>query len=193
MPKYKLRLPARGDYLHDDSGSPWFIGETADEAHEFFADEWCSPTEWVHPVILRGHILYKAEIDAGDGHEDAEPGDTTFTITTQDSEQAMDRELRSDEVRAWLPGPPTPWWTYGPNAYTQESTYHATIERETLGTDYPSREAARAAVEQAVAERVEAWKREHPQFFRPLPEDENEATSEATKGAITSVHGASRC
>lgn len=172
MPKYKLRLPSAGDYLYSD-GDVWFIGDSAADAHEFFAEEWNDPTEWVHPVILAGHVLYKADVENGDGHDDAEPGDSTFSIVTQDSEVALTRELRPHEVRAWLTGAPRPWWSYGPNYGDPDATYHAEVAKKSIGDKFESREAARAAVEKATAEREEAWKAAHPAMYRPLPEDDD--------------------
>lgn len=168
MPKYKLRMPPEGDYLYSDDGT-WYIGKTAEAAHDFFADEW-DPTEWVYPVIIRGHILYKRDIDAGDGHEDAEPGDTTFWIVTQDTEKALAHECLPSEVMAWVRGTPRPWWTYGPNGYGENLTYHAKVGEDELG-NFETREAAEEAVKKLVKERVQEWKDAHPECYRPLPEE----------------------
>jgi hypothetical protein len=168
VPKYKLRLPSKGDYLYSDDGY-WFIGDTADEAFDFFREEMCEEdVEWVHPVILRGHVLYKADIDAGDCHEDAEPGDTTFFIVTDDAEKALAHELAPNEILAWVEGTPRPWWTYGPNGFGPDPTYHAHVGSDCLGEAFETREAADQAVRKVVDERVEAWKAAHPEFHRPV-------------------------
>lgn len=174
MPKYKLRLPPKGDYLYAD-GDYWFIGDTAAEAHEFFADEIYEPVEWVHPVVLRGHVLYKADIENGDAYEDAEPGDSTFNIVVErDSEKALSHELRADELLAWVDGPVKPWWTYGPKDWSASPTYTAHVGDDSLG-EFDTREDADAAVKRVVAERVEEWKAAHPEFYRPLPEEPDDA------------------
>ena len=164
MTKYKLWLPGPGEYLRMDDGEYIFVAATAEEAHRMF-DEYSGPEEWVHPVVLRGHVLYKRDIDAGDCHEDAEPGDSTFsTVISGDSEAALAHDLAANEVLAWESGPPRPWWTYGWNG----TGYEAVVGKDTLDV-FASTEAANEAVKAEVEKRVQAWKDTHPQFHMALP------------------------
>lgn len=109
MTRYRLRLPGPGDYLHSDDGTDAFVAETADEARDYFEDYHGERPEWVHSHIARGRIVYKRDIDGGDVHEDAEPGDTTFDYLTDDG-----RELRAYEVRVWEIGTPRVSWSIHP-------------------------------------------------------------------------------
>lgn len=112
MTHYRLRLPGPGEPLHSDDGTVAFVAETADEARDCFEDYYGDRPEWVHSHIACGRIAYKHDVDAGDVHEDCEPGDTTFDYTTDHG-----GELRAHEARVWERGIPEVWWSIHPLPY----------------------------------------------------------------------------
>lgn len=172
--KYKVRLPPKGDCLRNDDGDTWFIGDTAEEAHEFFADEMCDPVEWVHPVILSAHVLYKRDIDTEEYHDGAEPGDTSFEIAIEwDTARLLVHELKPHQLLAWITGTPRPFWTYGFARSTAGwgPGYMGKVGTDILGEDFPTIDAAQEAVELEVAKRIDAWKAAHPEFHREVPVD----------------------
>lgn len=177
MPKYKLRMPGPGDYIYCD-GDAVYVGETADDALTFYiGEEYAYDVDevWVCPEILRGRCVYARDIEAGDCHEDAEPGDTTFDLVV--SGDAALRPLKAGEILTWPRGSWRPFWTYGP---TRTETawgpgFMAQVGTDVLGEDFPTREAAQEAVECEAAKRIEAWKRDHPQFCRAVPSEADDA------------------
>jgi hypothetical protein len=120
MTRYKLRPFEQGDELRNDDGTIGIVADTIDVARDCFRDhtEDGEPPIYLHSLIGRLRIVYKRDVDNGDCHEDAEPGDTTIDGCARDD----GRELRPDEVRWWelggpqwhwefaySPGPPIPW------------------------------------------------------------------------------------
>ena len=169
MTKYKLRVVGPGDYLYGEDGM-LYIGDSAEEAHDFYADEACDPVEWVHPEILRARLVYARDVEMGDCHEDAEPGDTTYDLVTDHPERAL-RALGENEVRAWPRGAWRPHWSIKPEWSTGVPGDQVTVEGEIIG-QFATREEAEIARNAAVAIVVETWKCEYPEFYRaPAPEE----------------------
>lgn len=94
MPKYKIRVPEAGTYLHGD-GPESVVADSIEEARELLEEF------EVHSSIGRCQILYKAQVDDGDCFEGAEPGDTQVWYCHDDGS-----ELAENECRVWHPGPP---------------------------------------------------------------------------------------
>lgn len=182
MPKYKLRLVGDGEYLHGEYGLI-YIGASAEDALDFYIEEGIAraPEIWVHPEILGGRIVYARDVEDGNCHEDAEPGSTTYDLMTADPDTAL-RPLRPGEVRAWPRGAWQPNWRYGPVDWSV-TAYQATVAGVSLGEDFESRDAARAAVQSRCAELIDAWKAEHPEFRRPVPEEPDPDELRARIGA----------
>lgn len=168
MPKYNLKLVDPGQCIFCES-DPVYAGETAADALAFYSDEyeWLE-VEWVHPEILRGRVVYALDIENGDCHEEAEPGDTTYDLVTSDPVGAL-RPLRAGEVRTWPIGPWRPHWCQKPPLMSSGTGYEVEIAGRMIGNAFPSQEAARSARDAAEAELVEAWKLAHPEVYRPLP------------------------
>lgn len=105
MPRYKLRVPQPGDWLYGDADTA-VVAETLTEAREHFDDYYGEGEHpYLHSYIGRCRVAYKRDVEAGDCHEDAEPGDTTVDYCTDDG-----RVLGPGECRAWMPGPPPVSW-----------------------------------------------------------------------------------
>ena len=111
MARYKVRLPADGDLLYDEGGSPdAVVAHTRELAVEIFRDELdAEDPVLIYPEIARGYVLYKRDIDNGDGWEGAEPGDTAFTYRPDRGDALAD-----NEVRVWMLGPPPVSWQMQP-------------------------------------------------------------------------------
>lgn len=169
MPKYKLRLVDPGQYIFCE-GDPVYAGESAADALTFYADEyeWLE-VEWIHPEILRGRVVYAADIENGDCHEAAERGDTTYDLVTSDPVNAL-RPLRDGEVRTWPIGSWRPHWMIQPEWASGVPGHQVTLAGQVIG-QYATMDEAHAARDQAEAVAVEAWKLAHPEFYRPLPEE----------------------
>lgn len=105
MPRYKLRVPQTGDMLYGDDVA--IVADTISEAREFWEDEEGESVVFLHSMIGRCQLLYKRDIDNGDGHDGAEPGDTTVNYCPDDG-----RDLRPDECRLWMLGAPSFRWNY---------------------------------------------------------------------------------
>jgi hypothetical protein len=172
MPKYKLSIPSPGEYIYCE-GDMVYVGDTAAEAHEFYIEEACEegPEFWVFPEILRGRCVYARDIDNCDCHEDAEPGDTTFDYVAR-GESAL-RPLNPGEILTWPRGTWRPFWTYGPTRYGRPPAraprrlgprFMGEVGADVLGDDFPTREAARDAVDREVTKRIDAWKAAHPEY-----------------------------
>jgi hypothetical protein len=106
MPRYKLRVPEAGTMLYGD-GDTGMVADTIEQARDYFA-EWDGGDErpiYLHSYIGVCRVAYKRDVEAGDCHEDAEPGDTTVDYCRDDG-----RALADHEVRVWMLGPPSwPW------------------------------------------------------------------------------------
>lgn len=171
MPKYKLRLVPPGDYLYCE-GEMVYVGNSAAEAHAFYVEEAYEegPEFWVHPEILRGRVTYARNIEAGDCHEDAEPGDTTYDLITGHPERAL-RELGDNEVLSWPRGAWRPHWSYRPPCAANGPKFVAEVAGQEIG-EFGSRDETEAAVNAKVAELVDAWKAAHPEYRCVVPEGE---------------------
>lgn len=101
MARYKLRVPEAGDWLYGD-GDDAVVADTREQARESFEEERGEPAPYLHSYIGRCRVVYKRDVENGDAHEDAEPGDTTVDYCRDD-----DRELAWSECRVWVLGPPT--------------------------------------------------------------------------------------
>ena len=108
MARYKLRVPGLGTVLYGDTDTA-IVADTRESAREFFEDESGEPTPYLHSYIGSCRVAYKRDIEAGDCHEDAEPGDTTVDYLHDSG-----RELRPNECRVWMLGPPPLDWRMEP-------------------------------------------------------------------------------
>ena len=108
MPRYKLRPPQAGDFLYGD-GDTAVVADTIEQARAFWRDDYDEDAIYLHSYIGRCRVVYKADVENGDAHEDAEPGDTTIDYIRDDG-----RELRPGEVRVWMLGPPRRNWRMEP-------------------------------------------------------------------------------
>lgn len=109
MPRYTLRVPGQGDVLYGDDGEA-VVADSIDLAREVFRDE-LGEDDWiyVHSDVGRCRLVYARDVENGDCHEDAEPGDTTV-----DYIRDTGRELASNEIRIWQLGPPRWSWRQEP-------------------------------------------------------------------------------
>ena len=123
MPRYKLCVPQAGDTLYGD-GDTSVVADTIDQAREFFRDhtEDGEPPVYLHSYIGRCRVVYKLDVDNGDCHEDAEPGDTTI-----DYLRDTGCELVAGEVRCWEIGRPDFHWEYDYDAWPAEPVDWRTI------------------------------------------------------------------
>lgn len=118
MPRYKLRVPTSGDWLYGD-GDRAVVADTREEAREHFEEYFGEPAPYLHSYIGRCRIVYKRDVEAGDCHEDAEPGDTTVDYRRDDG-----GDLAPADVRVWMLGPPPVDWrmeTLPPEEITADS------------------------------------------------------------------------
>lgn len=105
MPRYKLNVPTAGDYLYSDGYTDSaVVADTIDEARELLE------SFEVHSYIGCCRVVYAADVENGDCHEDAEPGDTTVDYCADDGRE----ELEPHQCRVWMTGPPTFWWQLEP-------------------------------------------------------------------------------
>lgn len=102
MSRYKLRVPSAGTFLYGDDGR----AVVADDIHQ--ARDELEAFE-VHSYIGVCRVVYAADVENGECHEDAEPGDTTIDYHFDDG-----REPGSNECRVWEVGPPGFHWTMAP-------------------------------------------------------------------------------
>lgn len=81
MARYKLRPIAVGDHLVDDGGRPVFRADTYQDALEMFVNYGYDEAYIDTTMSAWGaypRIAYKHDVESGDVHEDAEPGDTVY-------------------------------------------------------------------------------------------------------------------
>lgn len=106
MAKYRLRVPESGTWLYGD-GPPSVVADDIWEARELFEeDEEGNFPIYLHSSIGVCRVLYKRDIEAGDGHEGAEPGDTTVEYCRDDG-TPIDPTY---QCRVWELGwPGVPW------------------------------------------------------------------------------------
>jgi len=105
---YQLSVPPAGTMLYG-GGDQSMVADSLDEAKDLWEDWTGERPDYMHSYIGVCRVLYKRDVDSGDCHEDAEPGDTSLDYSRDDG-----RELRSDECRVWEPGPPSWHWSYKP-------------------------------------------------------------------------------
>lgn len=110
MPRYRLRVPAQGDVLYSDGPDPSIVADTIEVARDCFRDYTPDEQEPIYLHAYRGRceILYKRDIDNGDGHDGAEPGDTTVWYGPDDPTVP----LADNECRVWELGCPRVHWEY---------------------------------------------------------------------------------
>lgn len=102
MARYKLRVPEAGTCLYGD-GPETVVADSIEEARDLLE------VFEVHSQIGVCQIVYAADVENGECHEDAEAGDTTVWYTPDDG-----RELGEDECRVWVVGPPSHGWSLSP-------------------------------------------------------------------------------
>jgi hypothetical protein len=144
-----------GDYLYGDGGEVIYVCDTAQEALAFFEEEMGERPEWVHSEVLRARVVYAADVEAGECHEDAEPGDTTYDYVTR--ERRPLRELGENEVRVWIRGPWTPGWMIDSPHWTGRPGHTVTVDGVEVG-EYETAAAAERARKEAVENAVRQWK-----------------------------------
>lgn len=106
MPRYKLRVPQLGDPLHWDDGTESVVADTLAQAREEWEHQYGEPApQFLHSEIGRCQIVYKRDLENGDYHEDAEPGDTSYWMARDHG-----GELLPNEFRCWIAGPPRWHW-----------------------------------------------------------------------------------
>lgn len=99
MPRYKLRPVEYGQVIELDDGELCAFAETIAEARDLF-DDWTGERPmYLHSAVASYRVVYARDIEDGECHEDAEPGDTTFTIHEGDPRRESDR-------RVWMLGAP---------------------------------------------------------------------------------------
>lgn len=98
MPRYKLRPVEYGETVWLDTGDMCAVAETIEEARDLFAEHDDRPM-YLHPAVAVHRIVYARDIEDGDCHDGAEPGDTTFTVRDGDPTHDSDR-------RVWMLGAP---------------------------------------------------------------------------------------
>lgn len=108
MPRYKLSVPQTGDMLHGEVDAA--VADTIDEARVIFEDYDGEPCIYLHSHIGLCRVVYARDVDNGDCHDDAEPGDTTI-----DHEPDDGRELATHEIRYWERGAPSIDWRMTPS------------------------------------------------------------------------------
>lgn len=108
MARYKLRVPVAGTWLYGD-GPEAVVADTIDEAREMFLAERDDPAIYLHSSIGRCRVVYARDVESGDCHEDAEPGDTTIDYLPDTG-----RDLKAGEVRVWQLGWQGPSWEMAP-------------------------------------------------------------------------------
>jgi hypothetical protein len=181
VPKYKLWLPAPGYTIGDEGGDTWVRAQNVDEAWIYILDNICEENSdwidwrdgddhWIHSGIAGGRIVYKSELDREEGGlpEDMEPGQTVFDLFDDTG-----RELASNEVRVWLPGPATPHWSITPPGWTPNQQKGVLVVDRTVSL-YNSLRAAEKARTVCIARWIEQWKAAHPENHRDLPPIEEE-------------------
>ena len=135
--RYKLKVIDKGDYVHMDDGGLAFRADTEDEARAMFLDYGYEPheVEKMHSFTLLPRIVYARDVEAGDCHEDAEPGDTTYDSTA--------RTDADGAIKVWATGPAPGRWSIVPEDWPQ---VRAWVEGRDLGL-FPDDEAARTAIQ----------------------------------------------
>jgi hypothetical protein len=102
MARYKLWVPDAGDYLYGGDGAAY----VADDIRE--ARDLLERFE-VHSYIGSPRVLYKHDVENDFCFEGAEPGDTQVDYLHDDG-----RDLRENECRVWMAGPPRFSWSLSP-------------------------------------------------------------------------------
>lgn len=105
MPRYKLCIPQAGDMLYGDGDC--IVADTLDDARAYWEDWTGEPVVYLHSHIGRCRVVFAADVENGDCHDDAEAGDTTIDYIDDDG-----RDLAENEVRCWEQGAPSPHWTF---------------------------------------------------------------------------------
>lgn len=99
MPRYKLSVPENGATLYGDDTA--IVADTIEEARDYWEDWDGEPAIYLHSYVGVCRIVYKRDVDNGDCHEDAEPGDTTLDYVDDTGQ-----DLGPNEVRVWMRGAP---------------------------------------------------------------------------------------
>lgn len=95
MPRYRVSVPEPGTMLYGD-GDRTMVADTLQDARRFWEDYEGETVIYLHSWIGVCRVVYKRDVDAGDCHEDAEPGETTVDYRRDDG-----RALRDGEIRCW--------------------------------------------------------------------------------------------
>jgi hypothetical protein len=105
MARYTLRLAEPGTFLYGEDG-PWAVADTIADARAMLAECTQDGREpiFLHPLVARGRVVYAADIENGECHEDAEPGDTTYDFARVPDLDTW--EPRGGEVLCWQLGAP---------------------------------------------------------------------------------------
>lgn len=112
MPRYKLRVPQPGESLNLDYGDEGIVADAESDARVAWEYEYGEPApQYLHSEIGRCQVVYARDVENGDCAEDSEPGDTNWWLGDDDG-----RELRANEFRCWLAGPPRVHWEMKPSA-----------------------------------------------------------------------------
>lgn len=98
-PRYKLRVPEPGDALFGDGMA--VVADTIEEARDAWEHETGARPLYMHSSLGRCRVVYAHDIENGDAHEDAEPGDTTVDYFLDDG-----RDPAPGEIRVWEDGAP---------------------------------------------------------------------------------------
>lgn len=110
MPRYKLNVPPPGTMLYGESyDDRAMVADSHEQARELW-EEWTEePQPFLYSYVGRCRVVYKRDVESGDCHEDAEPGDTTLDYTRDNG-----RDLAANECRVWMLGPPPVDWRIEP-------------------------------------------------------------------------------
>lgn len=100
MPGFALTVPDRGDVLYGDGQA--IVADTVEEARALWEHETGDRLLYMHSHIGICRVVSAGDVENGDCHEDAEPGDTTVDYCRDDG-----RDLSPGEIRVWEPGAPS--------------------------------------------------------------------------------------
>lgn len=150
MARYKLNVIEKGGHLYWDDGTLCFRADTEEEARQMFIDFGYEPdtVEVLHAEVIRPRVVYKHDVEAGECHEDAYPGDTTYDHFVAHTRQFEHGQLPPDEyIVVWARGRRRASWVLRP-----PRGWEASCEGRDLGY-FDSREDAMAAI-QAEADKL---------------------------------------
>lgn len=149
---YALVRPILGQFIYEDD-EPLVVANDGERAKDFFEQEYGERPEFVHSQIGYGRLVYARDIERGECHEGAAPGDTTFRFSRDNG-----RKLARGEFRVWARGPLRPGWVIKPTGFKGDG-FTVIVGGQKIGEakSYPSADRLRKQGEKRC---IEAWKNE---------------------------------